>query len=66
MKGFWRTFGIAAVAMTISTATYAEQVEINFGIISTESTTNLKDQWEPFLADMSARDWREDHPVLCF
>jgi phosphonate transport system substrate-binding protein len=55
MKGFWRTFGIAAVAMTISTATYAEQAEINFGIISTESTTNLKDQWEPFLADMSVK-----------
>jgi phosphonate transport system substrate-binding protein len=55
MKGFWRTFGIAAVAMTISTATYAEQAEINFGIISTESTSNLKDQWEPFLADMSAK-----------
>lgn len=55
MKGFWRTFGIAAVAMTISTATYAEQTEINFGIISTESTSNLKDQWEPFLADMSAK-----------
>ncbi len=55
MKGFWRTFGIAAVAMTISTATYAAQTELNFGIISTESTTNLKDQWEPFLADMSAK-----------
>lgn len=27
---------------------------INFGIISTESTQNLKRQWEPFLADMSA------------
>ncbi len=26
--------------------------EINFGIISTESTTNLKQQWLPFLADM--------------
>lgn len=27
---------------------------INFGIISTESTQNLRSQWEPFLADMSA------------
>ena len=26
--------------------------EINFGIISTESTSNLREAWEPFLADM--------------
>jgi phosphonate transport system substrate-binding protein len=26
---------------------------INFGIISTESTQNLRNQWEPFLEDMS-------------
>ena len=28
---------------------------INFGIISTESTANLKQQWLPFLADMEKR-----------
>lgn len=27
--------------------------EINFGIISTESTQNLRQQWEPFLEDMA-------------
>ena len=27
--------------------------EINFGVISTESTQNLRRQWEPFLDDMS-------------
>lgn len=27
--------------------------ELNFGIISTESSQNLKTMWEPFLADMS-------------
>ena len=27
--------------------------EINFGIISTESTQNLRQQWDPFLEDMS-------------
>lgn len=27
--------------------------EINFGIISTESTQNLKEQWQPLLEDMS-------------
>ncbi len=31
----------------------AAQEALNFGIISTESTQNLKSQWEPFLADMS-------------
>ncbi len=31
----------------------ADPAEINFGIISTESTQNLRRQWEPFLADMS-------------
>lgn len=30
----------------------ADPDEINFGIISTESTTNLKRQWLPFLEDM--------------
>jgi phosphonate transport system substrate-binding protein len=56
MKGIMRTFGIAAVAMTISSsALWAAQTALNFGIISTETTTNLKDQWEPFLADMSAK-----------
>jgi phosphonate transport system substrate-binding protein len=27
--------------------------ELNFGIVSTEGSENLKSQWEPFLADMS-------------
>jgi phosphonate transport system substrate-binding protein len=30
----------------------AELKEINFGIISTEASMNLKTMWEPFLADM--------------
>ena len=29
--------------------------ELNFGIISTESSQNLKAMWEPFLADMSTQ-----------
>lgn len=37
----------------LGTAQAAE--EINFGIISTESSQNLKAMWDPFLADMSAR-----------
>src|SRR3546814_2791869 len=29
--------------------------ELNFGIISTESTQNLKSSWDPFLADMEKK-----------
>ena len=51
----------AVVAATTLTATAAfadfkplegDPEEINFGIISTESTSNLKEQWLPFMADM--------------
>ncbi len=43
---------IAAGTLTASVA-YAEEVkEINFGIISTESSSNLKTTWQPFLDDM--------------
>ncbi|MCB2100837.1 MAG: phosphonate ABC transporter substrate-binding protein [Rhodobacterales bacterium] len=48
----------AAVVMTASVATAnaaemeGDLKEINFGIISTESTQNLKSQWLPFLAEM--------------
>ncbi|MCQ9616055.1 phosphonate ABC transporter substrate-binding protein [Paenalcaligenes niemegkensis] len=34
-------------------ATASELEELNFGIISTESSQNLKAQWDPFLAEMA-------------
>ena len=34
-------------------AAYAQMKEINFGVISTESSKNLKTIWEPFVDDMS-------------
>ncbi len=40
--------------MSLSTVALAETTEINFGIISTESQQNLKQIWDPFLADMAA------------
>src|SRR5690606_22295038 len=47
---------LAATAVTgmslFSAAHAAELKELNFGIISTESSQNLKAQWDPFLADM--------------
>ena len=41
-----------AVASLFGTAAAEEMSTINFGIISTESSQNLKTVWEPFLADM--------------
>ncbi|MEP0320996.1 phosphonate ABC transporter substrate-binding protein [Bauldia litoralis] len=42
-----------AVAASLSTAALAETTELNFGIISTESQSNLKTTWIPFLDAMS-------------
>ncbi len=56
-----RMLSVAAVAATAMTATpvlaepeplEGDPEEINFGIISTESTQNLRRQWEPLLEDM--------------
>jgi phosphonate transport system substrate-binding protein len=42
-------------AAACGTAAAAEPVEINFGIISTESAANLKADWLPVLADMEKK-----------
>jgi phosphonate transport system substrate-binding protein len=42
----------AAVAAVVWAAPARAAEEINFGIISTEASTNLKKIWDPFLADM--------------
>lgn len=47
-----RTLLAATVLLALSGAGTASAQEINFGIISTESTSNLKTTWQPFLADM--------------
>ena len=48
--------GLAATVLGLpllaATARAAEPTEINFGIIATEGTTNLRSQWAPFLEDM--------------
>ena len=44
----------AALTLGATTGLQAEEKEtLNFGIISTESTQNLRTVWDPFLADMS-------------
>src|ERR1700741_2861776 len=48
-----RSLLAAATAAAVLWAAPARAAdEINFGIISTEASTNLKKIWDPFLADM--------------
>jgi len=46
--------GALALAMMATAVTGAKANELNFGIISTESSSNLKTVWEPFLKEMEA------------
>ncbi len=46
--------GFAVLAATAVSTVRAEDLkELNFGVISTDSSTTLKSKWEPFFADMS-------------
>jgi phosphonate transport system substrate-binding protein len=55
-----RTILAAAAAFALAgTAHAADLKEINFGIISTESSSNLKNMFEPFLADMAKQTGRK-------
>ncbi len=49
-----RHIGVSVFALGVAAgvAHGQELKELNFGIISTESSQNLKTVWEPFLADM--------------
>jgi phosphonate transport system substrate-binding protein len=60
-KSITRAF-FAATALLIAGAAQAE--EINFGIISTESTMNLKPKWEPYLAEMSKQTGLDIKPFF--
>jgi len=62
MNAFFKSAAAAALAMTMTTAVFAE--EINFGIISTESQQNLKPKWEPLLADMAKATGLEIKPFF--
>jgi phosphonate transport system substrate-binding protein len=42
-----------AAATIMATATTVLAEDLNFGIIATESSSNLKSVWDPFIADMS-------------
>lgn len=45
----------AALAAALGLASAQELKELNFGIISTESSQNLKSQWQPLLEDMAKK-----------
>jgi phosphonate transport system substrate-binding protein len=53
---------VSAAAVTNGAAQAAEP--INFGIISTESQSNLRKAWEPLLADMTQRTGLEVKPFF--
>ncbi|RAP62761.1 phosphonate ABC transporter substrate-binding protein [Achromobacter sp. HZ01] len=49
-----RTFVTLIAAAALSTQVHAEEAKpLNFGIISTESSTNLKSVWQPVIDDLS-------------
>lgn len=48
-----RALMAASVAVTLAAAPARAAEEISFGIISTETTSNLKTIWDPFVADMA-------------
>ena len=51
-----KTIAFAAIGLAacLSAASAETPTELNFGVISTETTTNLKKVWEPYLEAMSA------------
>ena len=61
---------LGAVALSalvsIAPANAQEMKELNFGIISTESSQNLKSDWQPILDDMAKKDGYENQRIFCF
>jgi phosphonate transport system substrate-binding protein len=52
---FKKLAAVLALAAATTGAAWAQAKEINFGIISTESSQNLKQDWQPLLTDMEKR-----------
>ena len=57
-----KRLAIAGIAASLSTAAVAQ--EVNFGIISTESSQNLKTVWNPFLAEMASKTGLKINPFF--
>ncbi|MFM2399938.1 MAG: hypothetical protein RL341_2095 [Pseudomonadota bacterium] len=50
-----KLFATTALALTALSASAQDLKEVTFGIISTESTQNLKQDWQPILDDMTKK-----------
>jgi phosphonate transport system substrate-binding protein len=50
-----RSLMAASIAVMLAATPAAAAEEVNFGIISTETTANLRTIWDPFLADMTKK-----------
>lgn len=59
-----RTLAVAALAAGLSAPAVAQDDAIQFGIISTESQQNLRQQWDPFLAAMAEKTGLEIEPFF--
>ncbi len=64
MRWIARRLALLAAALFMATTAHAETKEINFGIISTESTQNLKQYWTPFLADLEKQSGIKINPFF--
>jgi phosphonate transport system substrate-binding protein len=64
MKWFAKSLAVIAAATLMGKVALAETTEINFGIISTEATQNLKKNWDPFLADLEKQTGIKINPFF--
>ena len=59
-----RTLAVAALAAGLAAPAVADENVLNFGIISTESQQNLRQQWDPFLAAMEEKTGLDIEPFF--
>ena len=65
MNAILKTVAALSLTTALSSAALAQDAEtIEFGIISTESQSNLRTKWEPFLADMEEKTGLEIEPFF--
>ncbi len=64
MNWLAKGFALALTAVALASPAKAETTEINFGIISTEATQNLKKNWLPFLDALSKQTGLKVNPFF--
>ncbi len=58
--------GLAGATLIVTNPVGAQELkEINFGIISTESTQNLRSDWQPILDDMARKTGAKVKAFFC-